>query len=70
MDTYTIIVDNKRVEKEIETFSDALEAWETGQLYGYEVPDYINSKEDAKTAFEAGLLSADGFRFFDTMQYN
>ena len=69
MDTYTIIVDGKRVEKEIKSFSDAMEAWETGQLYGFEVPDYINSREDARIAYEAGLLNEDGFRFFDTMQY-
>ena len=70
MDTYTIIVNGQRVEKEIETFDDAMEAWETGQLYGFEVPNYINSREDARIAFEAGILDEVGFRFFDTMQYD
>lgn len=69
-DTYMVEVDGKVVEKDIETFDDAMWAWETGQLYGYEVPNYIDSREDAKIAFEAGLLNEAGFRFFDTMQYD
>jgi len=70
VDTYIDIVNGKRVEKEIETFDDAMLAWETGQLSGFEVPDYINSRNDAKIAYEAGLLNEAGFRFFDTMQYD
>lgn len=69
-DTYMVEVDGKVVEKDIETFDDAMWAWETGQLCSYEVPNYIDSREDAKIAFEAGLLDEAGFRFFDTMQYD
>lgn len=68
-DTYTVIINNKRIEKEIETFEDALEAWETGQLIGYEVPNYICSREDAETAYQCGLLDEEAFVFFDTMIY-
>lgn len=68
-DTYMVEVGGKVVEKDIETFDDAMEAWETGQLWGKEVPDYISSREEAKIAFEAGILDEVGFRFFDTMIY-
>ena len=55
-DTYTVIIDNKRVEKEIETFQDVIDAWETGQLSGKDAPNYISSREEAKLAFEVGIL--------------
>lgn len=67
--TYMVEVEGKVVEKDIETFDDAMETWATSQLWGKEVPDYINSREDAKIAFEAGILDEVGFRFFDTMIY-
>ena len=70
MDTYTVVVNGIAFEKEIVTFKDAMDAWESGQLWGRDVPDYINSKEDAKVAFEAGILDEAGFRFFDTMEYD